>query len=159
MKPLSDDLRRRIWEFHGSTGATIEETAKHFMVGTATVKRLFWRLRDTGSLEPKAATGGFGPMIPDEKLGVIRAILEVNNDATLRDLCDHWFDRTGARISTQTMSRVVRRAGLTLKKSPSAPADASSLKSSSDGASSSASLRRGSSRRSSISTSAASISR
>ena len=155
MKPLSTDLRRRIWEFHGSTGATVEETAKHFMVGTATVKRLLWRLRDTGSLEPKTATGGYAPIIPDEKLGVIRALLETNNDATLRDLCDRWFDRTGERVSPQTMSRVVRRAGFTLKKSPSGPAAASNLKSSNDGVSSSTKSRSGSSRKSSTSTNAA----
>lgn len=155
MKPISTDLRRRIWEFIGSTGATVEETAKHFMVGTATVKRILRLLRDTGSLEPKRATGGKAPKIPDEKLGVIRAIVEANNDATLQNICDRWFDRTGERVSISTMSRVVERAGLTLKESPSAPADASSQMSSNDAASSPTRSRNGSSRRSSTSTSAA----
>jgi transposase len=155
VKPISTDLRRRIWEFLGSTGATVEETATHFMVGSATVKRILRRLRETGSLEPKRATGGKAPRIPDEKLGVIRVIVETNNDATLQDICDRWFDRTGDRVSISTMSRVVERAGLTLKKSPSEPAAASSPKSSSGGASSSTRSRSGSSRRSSTSTSAA----
>lgn len=154
MKPLSDDLRRRIWEFHGSTGATIEETATHFMVGTASVKRILAALRTTGSLSPKPPNGGPPPKVSEEKLGVIRAIVEVNNDATRQDLCDRWFDRTGERLSVATMGRVLRRAGLTLKKRVSAPAAASSLKSSSGEESSLGRSRAGSSRRSSTSTSA-----
>lgn len=114
--PLSPDLRRRIYEFRASTKATAEETAARFDVGTATVKRLFATIRETGSLEPKRATGGKPPAIPPEKFDVLRAIVEAVNDATLQDLCDRWFDRTGVRLSVQTMSRVLQEADLPLKK-------------------------------------------
>ena len=154
MKPLSDDLRRRIWEFHGSTGATIEETARRFMVGTASVKRILAALRKTGSLAPKPPNGGPPPKVSDDKLGVIRAIVEVNNDATRQDLCDRWFDRTGERLSVATITQVLRRAGLTLKKRVSVRAAASSRKSSSEGKTSRAKSPTGSSRKSSTSTSA-----
>lgn len=155
MKPLSEDLRRRIWEFHGSTGATIEETAEHFMVGTASVKRILAGLRKTGSLSPKPHGGGPPTKVPDDKLGVIRAIVEVNNDATRQDLCDRWFDRTGERLSVATMGRVLRRAGLTLKKKASGPAGASSPRSNSEGRTSPAKSPAGSSKKSSTSTSVA----
>ena len=116
--PLSPDLRGRIFEFRGSAKATVEETAERFDVGTATVKRLFANLRKSGSLDPKPAKGGVPPAIPPEKFHVLRAIVEAANDATLQDLCDRWFDRTGVRISIQTMSRVLQQADLPLKKRP-----------------------------------------
>jgi putative transposase len=114
--PLSPDLRRRIYEFRASTQATPEETAARFDVGAATVKRLFATIRKTGSLDPKPARGGKPPAIPPEKFDVLRAIVEAVNDATLQDICDRWFDRTGVRRSTQTMSRVLQDADLPLKK-------------------------------------------
>ena len=115
-RPLSLDLRRRIFEFRGSTGASIEETARHFMIGTATVKRLFATIRETGSLDPKPATGGVRPAITPEKFDLLRVIVEAANDATLKELSDRWFDRTGVRLSVQTMSRVLKQANLPLKK-------------------------------------------
>jgi transposase len=114
--PLSADLRRRIFEFRGSTKATIAETAARFDVGTATVTRLFATIRDTGSLKPKRAKGGKPPTIPPEKFGLLRVIVEAANDGTLQDFCDRWCDRTGDRLSTQSMSRILKQAGITLKK-------------------------------------------
>lgn len=116
--PLSSDLRRRIFEFRGSTSADVEETARHFAVGPATVKRLFASLRKTGSLDPKPATGGVPPAIPPEQFGALRVVVEANNDATLRDLCDRWFEETGVRVSEPTMCRVLKKADLPLKKRP-----------------------------------------
>ena len=116
--PLSPDLRRRIFEFRGSTGASVEDVALRFDVGTATVKRLFATLRKTGSLEPKQAKGGKAPAIPPEKFDVLRAIVEATNDATCQDLADRWFDRTGVRLSPQSMSRILKQANLPLKKRP-----------------------------------------
>jgi transposase len=85
MKALSTDLRRRIWIFHDSLRATVDETAAHFSVGTATVKRILANLRKTGSLEPKAPTGGPQKSIPDDKLDIIRAIVSFNTDMTLAE--------------------------------------------------------------------------
>jgi transposase len=117
--PLSLDLRKRIFAHREKTGATFEETAAHFDVGEATVNRLFALHRSTGSLEPKPRVGGPPPTIGDDDLALLRIIVEANNDATLKDLCDRWHDRKGIRISASTMFRVVKRAGLTLKKSRS----------------------------------------
>lgn len=114
------DLRRRIFAYRERTGATLEETAKHFDVGEATVNRLFALHRNTGSLDPKPRVGGPPPTIGDGDIELLRIMVEADNDATLQDLCDRWHDRKGVRVSTSTMFRVVKRAGLTLKKSRSA---------------------------------------
>ena len=60
---LSDDLDRGIREFHGSTGVTIEETARRFMVGTASVKRILAALRKTASLARMPPNGGPPPKV------------------------------------------------------------------------------------------------
>jgi transposase len=155
MKPLPVELRRRIWVFHDSTRASVEETAKRFSVGTATVKRILANLRKTGSLEGKEPSGGPPKSIPDEKLDVIAAILAMNRDITLAELADRWFDRTGEQLSPTTMCRAVKRAGFTLKKSRSAPAGGSSRTSKSVEPRSPSRSTVGSSKTSSTSTSAA----
>lgn len=133
--PLSLDLRRRIFEYRQRTGATLAETAERFAVGEATVNRLFARQRATGALAPKTdVVHGPPPRIADDKLVLLRIIVEANNDATVNDICDRWFDRTDERISRATMTRSLVRAGLTLKKSRAVRRNASARTSSKDGA-------------------------
>lgn len=117
--PLSMDLRRRIFAHRERTGDSYEETALHFDVGEATVNRLFALHRKTGTLEPKPRVGGPPPTISVEDLELLRVMVEADNDATLKELCDRWQDRRGAKLSTSTMFRALKRAGITLKKSRS----------------------------------------
>lgn len=153
--PLSMDLRTRIFEHHRATGQRSVLCARHFDVGEATVRRLLAQQRSRETLEPKAHTGGLPPKIPDDKLEVIRIMVELNNDLVLSELCDRWFDRTGVRVSPPTMSRTLKRAGLTLKKRRGEQSSESDLTSSSGAGSSVKPSKHGSSKRLSSSTSAA----
>jgi len=54
MSPLSLDLRRRIIRAWQEDNPSVEELAERFAVGTATIKRLTRRFRETGSVEPRS---------------------------------------------------------------------------------------------------------
>ncbi len=113
--PLSLDLRRRIFEAR-QAGESTSEVAERFDVCPAIVRRLMQRHRQTGSLAPK--TGPRGP----------RPRLEPHADR-LRELNAHHPDLTAAEIrqrlglgvSVLTVWKMLRRLGLTFKKSRSAP--------------------------------------
>jgi transposase-like protein len=56
--PLDTDLRLRVVQTYEGGDATVEEVAERFCVGPASLKRLVWQWRATGSVEPKERVGG-----------------------------------------------------------------------------------------------------
>lgn len=124
MSPLSLDLRRRIIRAWQKEKPSVEELAQRFSVGTATVKRLTRRFRETGSVEPLPHGGGQRPRIPAEKLLRVQRLVEANPDWSIEELAAAYNKQEGTSLSRSTMDRAVRRLGFTRKKSPSLPRNA-----------------------------------
>ncbi len=116
MKPYSVDLRERL---PGAIDAGLSqaEASRLFGVGTSTITRWRQQRRDTGSLSPKPRTGRRPAIDPDEA-GALRAQVAEHPDATLADHCTRWAAGLGVRVSVATMSRAIRRLGITRKQSP-----------------------------------------
>jgi transposase len=110
--PLSNDLRRRIYQAV-QDGESCSESAERFDVSSAVVRRLVQRHRETGSLEPRPATGG-----PRRKLAghdaEIRTLLAEQPDLTAGEV----RRKLGVKVCTNTVWRALRRLGLTSKKKP-----------------------------------------
>lgn len=110
MKPLSDDLRLRIFDACES-GETYVDVAERFSVAEISVRRLMRRYRQTGSLAP--LPGGHGP-----------ALLLIGREADLKQSVADVPDGTPAEhktrlnldVSTSTVRRLMARLGLTRKK-------------------------------------------
>lgn len=124
MSPLSLDLRRRIIQAWQAEKLRVPELATRFSVGTATVKRLIRRFRETGSMEPRPHGGGQRPKIPAERLPRVRRLLEANPDWSADELAEAYNLQEGAAISRSTMVRAIARLGFTRKKSPFSPRNA-----------------------------------
>ena len=58
MKPISNDLRRRIIEAIQANEESQPEIAERFSVALSTVEKLWYRFRVTGSYEPLPHSGG-----------------------------------------------------------------------------------------------------
>lgn len=124
MSPLSVDLRSRIIQAWQKEKLGVPELASRFAVGTATVKRLIRRFRETGSVEPRPHGGGQRPKIPAEKLPRVQQLLEGNPDWSIEELTSAYNRQERVKVSRSTMDRAVRRLGFTRKKSPSLPRNA-----------------------------------
>jgi transposase len=109
------DLRVRIFEAR-QAGESTAEVAERFAVCPAFVRRLMQRHRQTGSLAPKS-----GPRGPQPRLaGHADRLRELN--AAQPDLTPAEIrQRLGLTTSVLTVWRMLRRLGLTLKKSRSGP--------------------------------------
>jgi transposase len=124
MSPLSLDLRTRIIQAWQAEKLRVPELAARFVVGTATVKRLIARFRETGSVEPRPHGGGQLPKIAAEKLPRVQRLLEANPDWSIEELTAEYNRLERAGVSRSTMVRAVARLGFTRKKSPSLPRNA-----------------------------------
>ena len=112
---LSMDLRVRIFEAR-QAGETTAEVAERFAVSPAFVRRLMQRHRQTGSLAPSTARRGPAPRLADHA-EPLRRLAADHPDLTPAEV----RDRLGVPVSPLTVWRMLRRLGLTFKKSPSGP--------------------------------------
>jgi transposase len=113
MAAISMDLRVRIFEARQS-GDSTGEVAERFAVSPAFVRRLIQRHRETGSLAPSTARRGPRPTLAAhaDRLRRLNADAPDLTPAEVRD-------RLGVPVAPLTVWRMLRRLGLTFKKSPS----------------------------------------
>jgi transposase len=115
---ISADLRVRIFEAR-QAGETASEIAERLEVSTAFVRRLMQRYRQTGSLAPSDAPRGPKPKLA-EQADQLRQLNAQQPDLTPAEI----RQRLGLTVSLLTIWRMLRRLGLTFKKSPSMPPNA-----------------------------------
>jgi transposase len=116
MKQYSADLRERLLGAIDA-GLPAAEGARLFGVCPSTIRRWRQRQRATGSVVARPRPGR-SPRIGPAQATALRAQMAAHPDATLAMHCAKWEQQQGVRVSVATMSRVIRRLGITLKKSP-----------------------------------------
>lgn len=113
MKAYSLDLRERVVRAVDQ-GYKRTDIGKLFGV-SSTIKQYLMQRRETGHMRRKPMPGCPAKKGAPLQAGLV-AQLEVHPDATLDMHCQLWEQTSGARISTSTMSRAIRRVGWTGKK-------------------------------------------
>ena len=114
MKPYSLDLRERIIASH-KEGISIRKLAKQFKVSKGMVWNLIKLKRETGSIKPKAATGGKSGQLEGKEPELAQMVRQYS-DYTLEEYCEYWDERTGIRVSTSTMCRKLQKQDWSIKK-------------------------------------------
>lgn len=124
--PISEDLRERAVRLHGKGSATYDDIAELLDMGRASVSRFLRLKRESGSVAPKPATGGRRPRLSDEDTKILVEMLGAKPDLTLDALTEQWCERfPHLAVSSSTVGRRLRGAGITLKKSRSGPSKSS----------------------------------
>jgi transposase len=113
--PISMDLRSRIFEAR-QAGESTAEVAERFAVCPAFVRRLLQRHRQTGSLAAKSGPRGRPPLLAGHA-DRLRELNARQPDLTAAEI----RQRLGLTTSVLTVWKMLRRLGLTFKKSRSAP--------------------------------------
>jgi len=116
MKQYPTVLRERLLRFVDA-GHSQAEAARTFGVSLRSLSR--WRAHQatTGDLAPKPRPGRT-PLIGSDQATALEAQVAAAPDATLAEHCQSWAQQHGVRVSLATMSRVLAKLGLPLKKSP-----------------------------------------
>ena len=116
-RPHPPELRSRVVAAYKKGEGSFPEIAARFRVGEASVNRWVALDRKTGSIRPKAMGGANRPRVVDPAgEALLCDLIENNPECVLHELCEAYLDARGVRVSTQTMSTVVRRLGFTRKK-------------------------------------------
>jgi transposase len=111
------ELRDRVVAAHKRGEGSFAALAKRFDVGEASVNRWVARKRNFGTIEPKPMGGARRPRIVDvQGENMLRDVILHNPDCYLRELCEVFQESSGRSVSPQTMSRVLKRMGITRKK-------------------------------------------
>ena len=121
MLPLSSDLRERIVKRYQQGDVTYAAVAEIFGVGEASVSRFLRRWRERGDVERKPPGGGYPPRIADEDLPRLVKLVAEKPDRTVKELSEVWNARYGGTTTRSSVQRALARAGLSRKKSRSAP--------------------------------------
>lgn len=115
MKQYSADLRERLLGAIDA-GLPLAEAARLFRVCPSTIRRWRHRRRSTGSVVARPRPGRT-PRIASAQAAALAAQVAAQDDATLAQHCPRWEEDHGVRLSVATMSRTIRRLGITVKKS------------------------------------------
>ncbi len=112
MRPLSNDLRKRILDAVDNREGPRRKLAVRFSVNTSTITRLLQLRRQSGSFDPRPHGGGVAPTLDHDALERLRKLVEEAPDATLEAL-RHKLGISGSRM---IVCRALQKLGLPLKK-------------------------------------------
>ena len=116
--PLSMDLRVRIVRLV-EAGSSARQAAERFEVSPSAAVKLMQRVRETGSPAPGRMGGNRRPLL-EPYVNLLQELVAAKSDTTLEELREALAAR-GVRVARATVHRMVRKLGLTLKKSRSGP--------------------------------------
>ncbi len=116
MKPISNDLRRRIIEVIQENEESQPEIAERFSVALSTVEKLWHRFRVTGSYDPKPQAGGRKRLLETAE-EFIRSEVAAQPDITLAELSAKIAsEKNQPPVALSTISEELRRLALPRKK-------------------------------------------
>ena len=114
MRPLSEDLRRRIVEAR-QAGAGSVEVSDRFRVSRRTVARLFGQYQRSGELRPKQI-GGYRRSRLQRHGKTLNHWIGKQADITLVELCERCRKELGVTIGINALWHQLRKLGLSFKK-------------------------------------------
>jgi len=117
-RPYSNDLRRKLLEAYDQGKGNLSELADRFGVSLGWAWKISAARKRTGRMERAGYVPGPKRRVDDQ---VVAALLHAHADATLVELQAALKKKSGLRVSTQHLWRVVKRLGFRLKKSHSTP--------------------------------------
>lgn len=118
-KPL--EVREAAVEAYLSGEGSVTAIALRFGLSVPSLKRYLALHRAEGHVAPKPAAGGQRPILNDSDLEVVRELVMTDPEVTLDRLADRVEERTGKRVSDETLSRCLHRMEIRRVRPPQRP--------------------------------------
>jgi transposase len=111
----SQDIRERVVQAVEQGKRTQRQVAEDFGVSQSFVEEVWRRYRETGSCRIKVWRHGPAQVLAGKE-DTIRKVVKAQPDANLDELKEQIGKETRREVSKSTMSRVMKRLGITRKK-------------------------------------------
>ena len=115
MHPIN--VRERAVAAYESGKGSYQEIADIFGVGIASLVRWRKRFVEDGTVAPVPRGGGNPARVRQEDEKLVRKIVGAHNDWLVEEIAVAFVEETGRACSASSMSRALRKLGLTRKKS------------------------------------------
>lgn len=118
MKPHPIEFRQRILSAVDRQEQTVQEIAEIFEVTERYVYKLLKLRRETGDISPRPHGGGAVAKLDEAKRRDLEGFVREYPDATLAELQELLRRKSRVKVSINTIWRVLRQIGFSLKKNP-----------------------------------------
>jgi putative transposase len=116
MKAYSLDLRQKIVNLYEEGNISQRQLAKQFNVALSFVQKMLRQKLELGHVEPKIRLEQTPTKLDREQLAILEQLVTDNNDATLAELREMLFQKTGVMIGRSTVDRMLSKLNITVKK-------------------------------------------
>jgi len=116
MKSYPVEFRQKILDCYYNEPISQRQLAKRFCVTLSFVQKLLKQSRETGDIRPKTYRCGRHLKLTPEQMIALGELIEENNDATLAELSELFWQRTGIVLSVATVARMTERLKMTRPK-------------------------------------------
>ncbi|MFN5972355.1 MAG: transposase [Microcystis sp.] len=116
MKSYPVEFRQKILDCYYNEPISQRQLAKRFCVTLSFVQKLLKQSRETGDIRPKTYRCGRHLKLTPEQMIALGELIEANNDATLAELSELFWQRTGIVLSVATVARMTERLKMTRPK-------------------------------------------
>jgi transposase len=113
--PYSIDFRQKVIDAL-EMGAKQISVAEQFDVSNSFISKLWHQYQKTNSLKPKKMGGHVKPKVNTEGEKHIEVWIENDPSLTVNELCEKYNNTFNILISESSMSRVLKRIGISYKK-------------------------------------------
>ena len=112
----SIDLRQKLVDAYDRGDVSQARLAHQFGVARSFVEKLLKQRRESGTISPKVRAVQTPSKLNEAHRAILAELVEATNDATLAELRERLYKRTGIRVGITTMHTTLKRMDLTVKK-------------------------------------------
>ena len=116
MKVYSDDLRKKAAEAYLNNQGSMRQIAERFAVSLSFIFNLIKGLKKNGHIRPKPHGGGMPAAVNEEGCRFLSEVIARQSDLTLEELCRHYREKFGRKVSKSAMDRTLKKMKITRKK-------------------------------------------
>jgi transposase len=116
MEALSNDLRERVVAAWGRGEGTKAQLARRFAISEDSVRRIIQRWEEAGSAAAKPTGGDTRSKLVGDDREALRQMHAEEPDATLEQFRQRCQEELGIECSLMTLSRELKKMGLSFKK-------------------------------------------
>lgn len=116
MKAYSLDLRERLIKAYLNKEGSQRQLAQRFQVSLSTAYSWIKRYRTTGTVAPRPHGGGAKRKLDPQAEATLAQLLKQQADASLEELAEALYSRTGVRVHPSTLWRYSLEMKQTYKK-------------------------------------------